>query len=214
MENTHPFLYGMPEEVSVKGCDRRSFLASASKSILATGFISSLGTLGNAEAQLNNTRDLPDPTPVKLPPLDDPSEQEKPPVPTPMPPDKRIGYAIVGLGHLSLNQILPAFGSCKYSKPVALVSGDAAKAANVAQQYGIPPANIYTYQNFDNIKNNKDIQAVYIVLPNGMHEEFTVRAAKAGKHVLSEKPMANNSKEAQNMIDACKAANVKLMVAD
>src|SRR3954447_22764775 len=154
MENTSP-LNSMPVELPVKGCDRRAFLANASKGILATGIISSLGTLGTVEAQVNNARDLPDPTPVKLPPLDDPSEQEKPPVPTPMPPDKRIGYAIVGLGHLALNQILPAFGSCKYSKPVALVSGDAAKAANVAQQYGISPANIYSYQNFDNIKNNK-----------------------------------------------------------
>jgi predicted dehydrogenase len=212
MENTNP-LYATPVEVPKKGCDRRSFLTNASKSILATGIISSIGILGTAEAQVNNTRDLPDPSPIKLPSLDDPSEQEKPPVPSFMQPDKRIGYAVVGLGHLSLNQILPAFGSCKYSKPVALVSGDAAKAANVAQQYGISPANIYNYQNFDNIKNNKDIQAVYIVLPNGMHEEFTIRAAKAGKHVLCEKPMATSSKEAQNMIDACKAANVKLMIA-
>ena len=212
MENTNP-LNSMPFELPVNGCDRRSFLTNASKGILATGIISSLGTISSSGAQVNNTRDLPDPAPIKLPPLDDPSEQEKPPIPTPMQPGKRIGFAIVGLGHLSLNQILPAFGSCKYAKPVALVSGDAAKATNVAQQYGISPANIYNYQNFDAIKNNKDIQAVYIVLPNGMHEEFTVRAAKAGKHVLSEKPMANNSKEAQNMIDACKAANVKLMVA-
>jgi hypothetical protein len=212
MENTNP-MHATPVDVPIKGCDRRSFLTATSKSILTTGIISGLGSLGTVEAQVDNTRDLPDPTPIKLPPLDDPLEQEKPPVPTLMPPDKRIGYAIVGLGHLSLNQILPAFGSCKYSKPVALVSGDAAKAANVAQQYGISPTNIYTYQNFDSIKNNKDIQAVYIVLPNGMHEEFTIRAAKAGKHVLCEKPMANDSKEAQNMIDACKAASVKLMIA-
>lgn len=212
MENTNTWQV-LPVDMPVKGYDRRSFLSNASKSILATSIIGGIGSLGNASAQVSNTRDLPDPTPVKLPSLDDPSEQEKPPVPTPAPPDKRIGYAIVGLGHLSLNQILPAFGSCNYSKPVALVSGDAAKAASVAQQYGILPANIYNYQNFDNIKNNKDIQAVYIVLPNGMHEEFTVRAAKAGKQVLCEKPMANNSKEAQNMIDACKAANVKLMIA-
>jgi predicted dehydrogenase len=212
MEKTNP-LQATPVTVPINGCDRRSFLSSASKSILATGIITSLGTLGEVQAQVNNANDMPDPTPVKLPPLDDPSEQEKPQPPAPMAPDKRIGYALVGLGHLTLNQLLPAFGSCKYSKPVALVSGDAAKAASVAQQYGIPPANIYNYQSFDNIKNNKDIQAVYIVLPNGMHEEFTIRAAKAGKHVLCEKPMANNSKEAQNMIDACKAANVKLMIA-
>ena len=197
----------------LKEYDRRSFLSNAGKGIVATGLISTLGTFNSADAQTMSQEKLPDSTPVKLPPLDDPSEQKKPDPPAPVPPDNRIGYAIIGLGHLTLNQILPAFGACKYAKPVALVSGDAAKAASVAQQYGIPPANIYNYQNFDNIKNNKDVRAVYIVLPNSMHEEFTVRAANASKHVLCEKPMATSSKGAQNMINACKAANVKLMIA-
>src|SRR4051794_6164116 len=104
MENTNP-LYPVPDDVPVKGCDRRSFLANASKGILATGIIGSIGTLSSAEAQENNPRDWAAQTQLKLPPLDAPSEKKKPPVPTPMPPDKRIGYAIVGLGHLSLNQI-------------------------------------------------------------------------------------------------------------
>ncbi len=211
MENTN-YAHPVSNVLAGKEYDRRSFLSNAGKGIVATGFIGSLGAFGAAEAQTANAG-APNPTPVKLPPLDDPSEQQKPDPPAPMPPDKRVGYAIVGLGHLTLNQILPAFGASKYAKPVALVSGDAAKAATVAQQYGIPPANIYNYQNFDTIKNNRDIQAVYIVLPNSMHEEFTVRAAKAGKHVLCEKPMASSSRQAQNMIEACKAANVKLMIA-
>ena len=139
--------------------------------------------------------------------------RKKPGVPTYTEPEKRIGFAVIGLGHLALNQILPAILKCKNAKLTALVSGDADKAANVAAQYGINPKNIYSYQNFDDIKNNKEVQAVYIVLPNGMHEEFTVRAAKAGKHVLCEKPMATSAKEAQHMIDACKQANVKLMIA-
>lgn len=130
-----------------------------------------------------------------------------------MNPEKRVGYALVGLGHLTLDELMPAFGACKYSKPVALVSGDAAKAAKVAQQYGIKPQNIYNYQNFDTIRNNPEVDVVYIVLPNSMHEEFTIRAAQAGKHVLCEKPMANSSAEAQRMIDACKKADRKLMVA-
>src|SRR5690606_7139592 len=141
------------------------------------------------------------------------SEQSLGPVPTPANPEKRIGYALVGLGHLTLEELLPAFGSCKYSKPVALVSGDPKKAQKVANQYGIPSGNIYDYDNFDSIKDNPDIDAVYIVLPNGMHEEFTIRAAKAGKHVLCEKPMANSSEEAKNMIATCKKANKKLMIA-
>ena len=130
-----------------------------------------------------------------------------------MPPDKRIGYAIVGLGNLSLGQILPSFGACKYSKPVALVSGSPDKLKKIAAQYGIADKNLYNYQNFDQIKNNPEIDAVYIVLPNSMHEEYVVRAAKAGKHVLCEKPMATSAKAAQNMIDACKNADKKLMIA-
>ena len=130
-----------------------------------------------------------------------------------MNPAKRIGYALVGLGHLTLDEIIPAFGECKYSKPVALVSGDREKALKTADHYGIPEKNIYDYTNFDDIKNNPDIDAVFIVLPNSMHEEFTVRAARAGKHILCEKPMATSSAEAQRMIDACKLAGKKLMIA-
>jgi len=158
-------------------------------------------------------KQLPKQKPVELTPIKSESEQSLGPVPTPVNPEKRIGYALVGLGHLTLEELLPAFGSCKYSKPVALVSGDPEKAKKVADQYGIPSENIYNYDNFDSIKDNTDIDAVYIVLPNGMHEEFTIRAAKAGKHVLCEKPMANSVEEAKNMIAACKKANKKLMIA-
>ncbi len=199
--------------VPLKGWDRRTFLSNAGKGILASGFAGGLIYANSADAQTNANSPLPKPTPIKLSSLDDPSEQEKPPVPTFMKPDERIGYAVIGLGHLTLNQILPAIVQCKKAKLVALVSGDAEKAQNVASQYGLNPKNIYNYQNYDAIKDNKDVQAVYIVLPNGMHEEFVVRSAKAGKHVLCEKPMATSSKEAQNMIDACKKANVKLMIA-
>jgi predicted dehydrogenase len=151
--------------------------------------------------------------PVQLSSIHAESEKKSGPIPAPLNPDKRIGYALVGLGHLTLEELLPAFSSCKYSKPIALVSGDADKAKKVATQYGISEKNIYNYENYDSIKDNPEINAVYIVLPNGMHEEYTLRAAAAGKHVLCEKPMANNSRQAQNMIDACKKAGKKLMVA-
>ncbi|WP_374164022.1 Gfo/Idh/MocA family protein [Arcticibacter sp. MXS-1] len=183
--------------------------------MIAATILAELSTL-SASGQQVQTKMPVDPNelkPIELSPLDAPTEKKSGPLPTPLSPAKRIRYALVGLGHLTLEELLPAFASCKYSKVTALVSGDAAKAAKVAGQYGIDPKNIYNYQNYDNIRNNPEIDAVYIVLPNSMHAEFTIRAAKAGKHVLCEKPMANSSKEAREMIDACKAAGKKLMIA-
>ena len=127
--------------------------------------------------------------------------------------DQRTGYAIVGLGRLALGEILPAMAKSKYSKPVALVSGDPEKARKIAAQYNIKESSIYDYRTFDQLAHNPEVQVIYIVLPNGMHEEFTVRGAKAGKHILCEKPMANSVAECERMIAACKAANVKLMIA-
>ncbi len=131
----------------------------------------------------------------------------------PEPPGKKLGWAIVGLGSLSINQILPAFAKCEKSKVTALVSGHPEKANKLALRYGVNAKNIYNYQNYDSIKDNPDVDVIYIVLPNGMHSEYTVRGFEAGKHVLSEKPMANNSAECKMMIAAGKKANRKLMVA-
>ena len=127
--------------------------------------------------------------------------------------DQRVGFAIVGLGRLSLNQILPAFGHSQYCKPVALVSGDREKALKIAGQYGIAPTAIYDYADFDQLAKNPDVKVVYVVLPNGMHEEYVIRGAKAGKQILCEKPMATSAREAEHMISACKEAKVKLMIA-
>jgi predicted dehydrogenase len=126
---------------------------------------------------------------------------------------KTVGFALVGIGMLSMGQLLPAFAKCKTARPVALVSGHPEKAKEQAAKYGIDPKNIYNYENFDSIKDNPAIDVVYIVLPNGMHAEYTIRAAQAGKHVLCEKPMANTPSECQAMIDACQAAKRKLMIA-
>ena len=131
----------------------------------------------------------------------------------PDPPGKKLGWAIVGLGSLSINQILPAFSQCEKSKVVALVSGHPDKANKLALRYGVSPKNIYNYQNYDSIKDNPEVDIIYIVLPNGMHAEYTVRGLQAGKHVLTEKPMANTPAECQQMIDAGRKANKKLMVA-
>ncbi|MDQ2947069.1 MAG: Gfo/Idh/MocA family oxidoreductase [Acidobacteriota bacterium] len=126
---------------------------------------------------------------------------------------RRIGYAIVGLGRISLQHFMPACKMSQYSKVVALVSGHRDKAEKTAAEYGVPEKNIYDYKNYDDIRDNKDIDAVYIALPNSMHAEYTIRAANAGKHVLSEKPMATSVRDGQSMIDACKAADKKLMIA-
>jgi predicted dehydrogenase len=134
-------------------------------------------------------------------------------VDAPGPPGKKMGWAIVGLGSLSINQILPAFSKCEKSKVVALVSGHPDKANRLALQYGVNPKNIYNYQNYDNIRDNPEVDIIYIVLPNGMHAEYTIRGHQAGKHVLSEKPMANTPADCQAMIDAARKANRKLMVA-
>ncbi len=188
---------------------RRSFLGNVGTGMMAGSLfpVSSLASAGSADPSGR------DPVDVQLDPLFDATELKEAPLPKIIPPSKKVGYCIVGLGHLSLQEILPAFGQAKFAKPVALVSGDAGKAKKVAAQYGIDPKNIYSYETFDQIAANKEIEAVYIVLPNSMHEEFVIRAAKAGKDILCEKPMATSSVSAQRMIDACKAAGKKLMIA-
>lgn len=133
--------------------------------------------------------------------------------PKPFAPKDRVGFAIVGLGHLSVDEILPAFQESRRAKAIALVSGSPGKARQIAAQYGIVEKNIYTYESFDEIKNNPEIQAIYIVVPNALHREFTERGAKAGKHVLCEKPMATSAEDCEKMINACQKANVKLMIA-
>ena len=131
----------------------------------------------------------------------------------PDPPGKKLGWAIVGLGSLSIHEILPAFATCEKSKVVAFVSGHPDKANKLALRYGVNPKNIFNYQNYDTIKDNPEVDIIYIVLPNGMHAEYTVRGLQAGKHVLTEKPMANTPAECQQMIDASRKAGRKLMVA-
>ena len=153
------------------------------------------------------------PAPLTLQPISAPTELEQAYAPTAQPPDRRTGFAIVGLGRLALEEILPAFGEAKSCKITALVSGDREKALRVAQQYGVKESSVYDYKTYDRLADNPEVDVIYIVLPNGLHEEYTVRGAKAGKHILCEKPMANTPEEAERMIKACKDANRKLMIA-
>jgi predicted dehydrogenase len=126
--------------------------------------------------------------------------------------DKKLGVALVGLGNYSTNQLAPALQQCNLCRLAGIVTGSPEKAEKWSKQYNIPQKNIYHYQNFDEIKNNEDIDIVYVVLPNAMHAEFTIRAAQAGKHVICEKPMALNVKECEEMIKACERAKVHLSI--
>ena len=123
---------------------------------------------------------------------------------------QRIGYAVVGLGHLAEHAILPAFRSSRKSRVVAVVSGDAQRASKLARLYG---AADFSYQEYDACLAMPEVQAVYIASVNCAHADQAVRAAAAGKHVLCEKPMANSVEECQRMIAACQANRVRLMIA-
>lgn len=125
---------------------------------------------------------------------------------------KKLGVALVGLGSLATNQIAPALLKTQNCRLAAIVTGSPEKEKVWADRYKIDRSHIYNYESFDKIAGDDSIDLVYIVLPNSMHAEFTIRAAKAGKHVLCEKPMANTSAECREMIAAAKAANRKLAV--
>ena len=122
-----------------------------------------------------------------------------------------LRVAIMGLGSYG-SRVAEAMLSCKNAKLTGLISGTPSKIKDWQNKYNIPDANCYNYENFDNIKNNSSIDAVYIITPNALHHDEAIRVAKAGKHVICEKPMAINAKEGQEMIDACKKAGVKLLV--
>ncbi len=125
---------------------------------------------------------------------------------------KKLGVALVGLGGYAGGQLAPALLETQHCQLRGLVSGSPKKARQWAAKYNVPENNIYTYRNYDEISQNKDIDIVYVVLPNSMHAEYTIRAAEAGKHVICEKPMAISVAEGQLMIDACARANRKLAI--
>jgi len=130
-----------------------------------------------------------------------------------LPPDKRVGFAVVALGRLSVEEILPAFAASKKCRLAALCSGTPDKLRHLGARYGIAEDALYSYDGFDRIAQNDAVQVVYIVLPNSMHKEWVLRSAAAKKHVLCEKPMANSANDARAMIAACADAGVKLMIA-
>jgi predicted dehydrogenase len=142
-----------------------------------------------------------------------PPEAQPPDLKVPEAVARKAGWAVVGLGQLALEEVMPAFRECQLSRPVALVSGHPEKARKVADAYGLEPQNIYAYDNFDRLADNPAVDVVYIILPNSLHADYTIRALKAGKHVLCEKPMAVTVAECEQMIAAAQQADRKLMIA-
>ncbi len=124
----------------------------------------------------------------------------------------RLGVALVGLGYYSTDLLAPALQQTKHCYLAGIVTGTPSKAEAWKKKYNIPDKNIYNYQNFDSIANNPDIDVVYVVLPPSMHHEYVIRAAKAGKHVWCEKPMAITPQQCQEMIDACKTNKQSLAI--
>jgi len=128
-----------------------------------------------------------------------------------VPVSRRIGYAVVGLGSIAETAVLPALGNSKTSKLMALVSRDESRAQQVGAKFGVK--HCYSYENYDQCLSQPGVDAVFITSVNSAHAEQTIRAAKAGKHVLCEKPMATSVEDCRRMVEACRAHRVRLMIA-
>ncbi|WP_234029050.1 Gfo/Idh/MocA family protein [Aurantiacibacter spongiae] len=129
------------------------------------------------------------------------------------PRGRSLGIAVIGLGDFALKQMLPRFGEARRVHVAGLVSGNPTKLNRVGAAYGVGSASRYSYDNFDRIAQDDAVEAVYIALPSGLHAEWAERAFAAGKHVLTEKPMALSSRECERMIAASRRADRRLMVA-
>ena len=124
---------------------------------------------------------------------------------------KVLRVALMGLGSYA-SRVAEAMKDCSRAKLVGVISGTPSKIESWKEKYGLPAQNCYSYDNVAEIKNNKDIDAVYVITPNALHKEHTIALAKAGKHVICEKPMAVNAQEGKEMVAACKAAGVQLLI--
>jgi predicted dehydrogenase len=125
--------------------------------------------------------------------------------------EKILRVAIMGLGSYG-SRVADAMRESRRAKLVGVISGTPSKVTEWQTKYGIAAANCYNYENFDEIRNNPNIDAVYVITPNALHKDQSIRVANAGKHVICEKPMGVNAKEGQEMVDACKIAGVELLI--
>lgn len=127
-------------------------------------------------------------------------------------PHRKLGVALVGLGGYSTGQLAPALQETRWCKLTGVVTGDREKGERWSRQYGFPAENIYHYDNMHELADNDAIDIVYVVTPPGLHHRDTLAAARAGKHVICEKPMANSVAECDEMIKVCREQNVKLSI--
>lgn len=125
---------------------------------------------------------------------------------------EKLGVCLVGLGNYSATQLAPALQLTKHCELKGIVTGSPSKIPIWQRRYGIPDKNVYNYQSMDRIADNPDIDVIYIVLPTGLHAQYAIKAANAGKHVWCEKPMAKTAKECQSIIDACNKNGVSLSI--
>ncbi len=126
--------------------------------------------------------------------------------------DKKVGFAFIGLGNYAGNWLAPAIQKCQVAELRGIVAGSFDDPEHWKQTYGIPDRNVYSYENLEEMADNPDIDAVYVITPNGLHAEHTIRAARAGKHVMCEKPMAVSVAEARAMVETCREEGVKLAI--
>jgi len=126
--------------------------------------------------------------------------------------DGKLGVALVGLGGYAGGQLAPALQETEHCYLAGIVTGTPSKIPVWKEKYNIPDKNIYNYENYDSIKDNPDIDIIYVVLPNSMHAEYTIRGAQAGKHMICEKPMALSVGDCDKMIAACKKAGKFLSI--
>jgi predicted dehydrogenase len=218
----------MPHETGDRAVTRRHFMTTSGVTLAGVGLLgptlppfaqtSRTGGMhagepdGDGAAGKGGSSSLPDaaqPAPPRAVGRPMPALEQ----PLPDAPDRRLGWCVVGLGDFAINHMLPAIARSRHNRITALASGNADKLRTVAQAYGVPAGSTYSYETFDRIRDDARIDVVYIVLPNALHADFTVRAAQAGKHVFCEKPMAVTEAECRRMIDACATANRRLMIA-
>ncbi|HEY7574968.1 MAG TPA: Gfo/Idh/MocA family oxidoreductase [Thermoanaerobaculia bacterium] len=131
---------------------------------------------------------------------------------TPTQPDRQVRYAVVGLGYIAQVALLPAFAHArKNTRLAALVSDDPTKLRQLSRRYGVPAT--YSYRNYAECLESGEIDAVLIALPNFLHRDYAVAAARAGIHILCEKPLAVTETECLDIIRASEEADVRLMTA-
>ena len=126
---------------------------------------------------------------------------------------RKLGFALVGLGGLSTQQLGPALKLTKYCHLAGIVSGTPSKIPVWRERYNIPEKNVYNYDTMEQMADNPDIDVIYVVTPNGLHAEHSIKGAKAGKHVFCEKPFETSVEKCQQTINACKKANRMLAIA-